>query len=445
MVCVSRMKQRVTFFTPKLNLITVYVLGFLFISLAISYNLWSNYKYRTVYEAAEAVVELSAEQVVAAEEAKISEEKDLNPEFIISEGDTLASILNEAGISKADANAFIAAFAKKYNPRKLNIGTVISFKFAEDSQFKLVMTSATINVSNLSKIEVANIDGKFIAIEVAVPLVRKVMKLSGVIKNSFIATAAELSIPHSAILGMIRAFSYDVDFQRDIKRGDKLEVILDQFYTEEGKMSHAGNILYSSLTVGDKKISIYQFTHDDGQVAYYNEKGESIKKEFLRTPINATRISSKFGSRNHPVLGYTKMHKGIDFAAPVGTPIIAAGSGVVEAAHRFGGYGKYIRIKHNSTYSTAYAHASHFAKGIRAGSKVSQGQVIAYVGTTGITTGPHLHYEVLENGKHINPLKFKFASKSEKLTGKDAEKFKQMKKKIDKNLTSGDNVEILGL
>jgi len=208
---------------------------------------------------------------------------------------------------------------------------------------------------------------------------------------------------------------------------------VDKFYTKDGKLSHTGDILYSSLTLGDKKISIYQFVHLDGQVAYYNEKGESIKKEFLRTPINAARISSKFGMRHHPVLGYSKMHQGIDFAAPVGTPILAAGGGIIESAnHNYGNYGRYVRIKHNSTYSTVYAHASRFAKGIKPGSKVVQGQVIAYVGTTGRSTGPHLHYEVLEHGKHINPLKFKFASNSEKLTGKILEQFKQNKKKIDK-------------
>ena len=140
--------------------------------------------------------------------------------------------------------------------------------------------------------------------------------------------------------------------------------------------------------------------------------------------------------RNHPVLGYTKMHKGVDFAAPVGTPILAAGGGTIEAATRFGGYGKYIRIKHNGTYSTVYGHASRFAKGIKPGVKVSQGQVIAYVGTTGVTSGPHLHYEVLERGRQINPLKFKFASNTEKLTGKLLELFKKNKKDIDKQLAS---------
>ncbi len=383
---------------------------------------------------------VSAAGFAVQQEMSIEEELNtdsLNPEFIINEGDTLSSILDEANISSADAVAIIEAFSKKYNPRKLNIGTAVEFHFDKKSDGAHAFNSMVVSVNNLKKISVSlNASNEFSAYELTIPLVKQVIHQQGAIKNSFIGTAVEMSIPSNAIMSMIRAFSYDVDFQRDIKQGDKLEVVMEKFYTEDGKLSHTGNILYSGLTLGDKKISIYHFVHPDGQVSYYNEKGESIKKEFLRTPINAARISSKFGMRSHPVLGYTKMHKGVDFAAPVGTPILAAGGGTVEAATRFGGYGKYIRIKHNATYSTVYGHASRFAKGIRPGAKVSQGQVIAYVGTTGVTSGPHLHYEVLERGKQINPLKFKFASNTEKLTGKLLELFKKNKKDIDKQLAS---------
>lgn len=361
----------------------------------------------------------------------------LNPEFVINEGDTLSSILDEANISAPRAAAIVEAFSKKYNPRKLNIGTAIEFHFDKQNDGSVAFNNMVVNVSNVKKISVSlNSNNEFSAIELTVPLVKHVEHQYGIIKNSFISTAIGLSIPSNAIMSMIRAFSYDVDFQRDIKQGDQLEVVMEKFYTEDGKLSHTGNILYSGLTLGDKKITIYNFVHPDGEIGYYNEKGESIKKEFLRTPVNAARISSKFGMRNHPVLGYSRMHKGVDFAAPVGTPILAAGAGTIEAATRFGSYGKYIRIKHNSTYSTVYGHASRFAKGIKPGVKVTQGQVIAYVGTTGVTSGPHLHYEVLERGKQINPLKFKFASNVEKLTGKLLAQFKQNKKDIDKQLVS---------
>lgn len=371
-----------------------------------------------------------------ASEAEILATDSLHPEFIINEGDTLGSILEEANISSNDANLIIKAFSSKYNPRKLNIGTVIEVNFTKPSDnLTPIFESMIVNITNLKRISVArNAKNEFIATEMLVPLVQQIVHQQGTIKNSVINTALELSVPANAIMSMIRAFSYDVDFQRDIKRGDKLEVVMEKFYTEDGKLSHTGNILYSSLTLSDRKISIYQMTDADGEISYYNEKGESIRKEFLRTPINAAKISSKFGMRNHPVLGYSRMHKGVDFSAPVGTPILAAGSGVVEVAKRYGNYGKYIRIKHNSTYSTAYGHASRFAKGITAGSKVKQGQVIAYVGMTGITSGPHLHYEVIEKGKQINPLKFKFASNSQKLTGKALEAFNNKKKLIAKYL-----------
>ncbi len=431
------MKQK-NFLESKSNLVVTYIFGacLLLFCLASGYKLW-HHRQNQVDEYSSGLEQesvLRQNTILQVEEELVDK---LHPEFIINDGDTLGSLLDEANINNTDSIALVDALSKKFNPRKLNIGTVITLNFDENATVAPILNSMIVSISSSKKIEVSrNTNGDFTAYEVVVPLVRQVVHKSSVIKNSFIATATELSIPSNAIMGMIRAFSYDVDFQRDIKRGDKLEVVMDKFYTEDGKLSHTGNILYSSLILGDKKISVYQFIHPDGEVAYYNEKGESIKKEFLRTPVNAAKISSKFGMRQHPVSGYTKMHKGIDFAAPVGTPILAAGSGVVEAATRFGGYGKYIRIKHNNTYSTVYGHASRFAKGIKVGSKVVQGQVIAYVGTTGVTTGPHLHYEVLESGKQINPLKFKFASNSAKLTGKALESFKENKKKIDKHLAS---------
>jgi murein DD-endopeptidase MepM/ murein hydrolase activator NlpD len=369
-------------------------------------------------------------------EKDIVEGVNLHPEFVISEGDTLASIFAEASINNNDSAAMVDAFSKKINPRKLSIGTSIVINFIKNSSGDLVLEGAVITISNNKEIKITrNVSGKFSALEVQVPLVKKVEYRKGIIKNSFNAAAIELSVPTNAIFGMVRAFSYDVDFQRDIKNGDKLEVLMDKFYTSNGKISHNGDVLYSSLTLKGKKISIYLYKDLMGDVAYYNDKGESIKKEFLRTPINAARISSKFGMRSHPVLGYTRMHKGVDFAAPVGTPILAAGGGVVEVARRNGQYGKYVRIKHNASYSTAYAHISRFANGIKSGSKVKQGQVIAYVGMTGVTNGPHLHYEVIEKGRHINPLKFKSASSSGKLSGKDLELFKKTKKLIDKKLS----------
>ncbi len=418
------------FLDSKSNSLSVYILGIFLIVVCLitSYKVWHRY---STMEAPETISETSKE---AALQEELLDNSSLHPEFIINDGDTLGSILDEAGIKNNEANSIIEAFSKKFNPRKLNIGTVITINFNEDRTLKTMI----VDINNLKKIEVSrNLNNEFTATEIIIPLIKKIEKKSGEIKNSFISTALRLSIPSNVIMEMIRAFSYDFDFQRDIKQGDKLEVVMDKFYTEDGKFSHTGDVLYSSITTKDRKINIYKFTNSNGQKAYYNEKGENIRKEFLRTPINAAKISSKFGLRRHPVLGYSKMHKGIDFAAPVGTPILAAGSGVIESVlNHYSNYGKYIKIKHSNSYSTVYAHASRFAPGIKPGAKVNQGQVIAYVGLTGVTTGAHLHYEVIENGKHINPLKFKFASSSEKLTGKELEQFKQSIKKIENFLAN---------
>jgi murein DD-endopeptidase MepM/ murein hydrolase activator NlpD len=361
---------------------------------------------------------------------------DLHPEFVISDGDTLGSVFAEAGVSNSDSTAIIDAFSRKVDPRKLSIGTSVVLNYFKSPAGDLELEGTVITISNSKKIKISkNIEGKFSALELQIPLIKKIEYRKGVIKNSFNATARELSIPSNAIVGMVRAFSYDIDFQRDIKSGDKLEVLMDKFYNSDEKLAHNGDVVYASLTLRGKKISIYLYKNINGDVAYYNEKGESIRKEFLRTPVNTVRVSSKFGMRNHPVLGYTRMHKGVDFAAPIGTPILAAGSGTIEVAKRNGQYGKYVRIKHNALYSTAYAHISRFANGIKPGAKVKQGQVIAYVGMTGVTDGPHLHYEVIEKGKQINPLKFKSASSSGKLLGKDLELFKRTRKQIEKQIS----------
>jgi len=433
-------QKRIIESRPNLIIACTFSFIVLLCCLAAGYKFWLNNQDSTIDGYSIEQELLSNDIALEQSSSSITEQEminELNHEFIINDGDTLGSILEEANISSNDSSAIITAFSKKYSPKKLNIGTVIEINLAKGSNNSAaILDNMVVNVSNLKKISVAlNASNEYIATEIVVPVVEKIIYQQGSIKNSFISTASELSIPANAVMSMIRAFSYDVDFQRDIKRGDKLEVVMEKFYTEDGKLSHTGNILYSSLTLSDRKISIYQMTDENGEVSYYNEKGESIKKEFLRTPVNAAKISSKFGMRNHPVLGYSRMHKGVDFAAPIGTPILAAGSGTVEAAKRFGGYGKYIKIKHNGTYSTVYGHASKFAKGIKVGSKVKQGQVIAYVGMTGITSGPHLHYEVLQNNKQINPLKFKFASNSQKLTGKSLELFKKQKKKVEKYFT----------
>ncbi|MCK5275569.1 MAG: M23 family metallopeptidase, partial [Alphaproteobacteria bacterium] len=223
----------------------------------------------------------------------------------------------------------------------------------------------------------------------------------------------------------IRIFSWDVDFQRDIRKGDGFEVMYERFFDDNGELAHNGEVVYASLTLSGKRHAVYRHILKNGDVDYFDEKGQSAKKALMRTPIDGARLSSGFGKRKHPILGYTKMHKGLDFAAPRGTPIYAAGNGTVNYAGKKGGYGNYVRIRHNGTYQTAYAHMSGIARGVRKGKRVNQGQVIGYVGTTGRSTGNHLHYEVIRNGKFINSRRMHLPS-GKALKGDDLAAFTAM-------------------
>ncbi len=232
------------------------------------------------------------------------------------------------------------------------------------------------------------------------------------------------------MIELMRAFSYDVDFQREIQPGDKFDLVYEAFYDNEGRMAKTGNILVASLSLSGTPLSLYSFTPSSGFTDFFDEKGQAVRKALLRTPVDGARLSSGFGVRKHPILGYNKMHKGLDFAAPSGTPIYAAGDGVIERIGRNGGYGKYIRIRHHSGYKTAYAHMKGYGKGVKKGKRVKQGQIIGYVGTTGRSTGPHLHYEVLVNNKQVNPRKIKLPA-GEKLKKQDLKNFQAHRADMD--------------
>src|SRR5690606_35971927 len=229
--------------------------------------------------------------------------------------------------------------------------------------------------------------------------------------------------PASVVQDMIRIYSFSVDFQRDLQEGDKFEVLYTAKVDDNGKVYSAGDMTYARLTLSGKEYPIYRYEDATGHVDYYRPDGTSNRRGLIKTPINGARMSSGFGMRRHPVLGYSKMHKGVDFAAPTGTPIYAAGDAVVLKAGWFSSYGNYIRLSHSGALGTAYGHLSRIAKGIRPGVRVKQGQVIGYVGTTGRSTGPHLHYEVLISGKQVNPNSVKVPTAAQ-LAGKELHKFK---------------------
>lgn len=255
--------------------------------------------------------------------------------------------------------------------------------------------------------------------------------VAGTIQQSLYMDAKKEGAPLTTTNKFVRLISHNIDFQRSIQAGDRFELFMNLFYDAENDRNIDGDILYGALHLKSGTHDIYRYAMKSGDVHYYNRQGKGTAKALLKTPVPGARISGVFGMRKrHPVLGYSKMHRGVDFAAPRGTPILCAGDGVVERASRYGSYGNYIRVRHNKEYATAYAHLHKYGKGVRRGQRVKQGQVIGYVGTTGRSTGPHLHYEVLRYGKQINPQKLKLPSQKV-LTGKELAAFRKQKRGID--------------
>jgi murein DD-endopeptidase MepM/ murein hydrolase activator NlpD len=240
----------------------------------------------------------------------------------------------------------------------------------------------------------------------------------------------QAGVPHDLLLETIKVLSFEVDFQRDIRAGDQFELFYDIYRDDDGEMAKSGAIDFAKLTLSGKAMSFYRFTPKSGVADLFSADGKSIRRALLQTPVDATRISSGFGMRRHPILGYSTLHRGVDFAAASGSPVQAAGDGVVVAAGPFGSYGNYVRIKHDSSYSTAYAHLQRFARGVRVKSRVHQGEIIGYVGATGRATGPHLHYEVLKNDVQLNPRGLRLPS-GETLSGDDMKRFKAQQQDID--------------
>ncbi len=362
----------------------------------------------------------------------------------VNSGDNLMTLLIGAGIKRAEAHRAIEAMERVYSPRKIKPGFRITVETRPPGAGRLRPLNSPLapepgqlsgfsfvpDVERIVAVVRRGQNSEFEARITKRPLTIRQVYRTRTIESSLYQSAVQAGLRANVIDQLIRIYSYDVDFQRDIRAGDRFEVIFNSYDDDTGAEVKSGDILYSKLTLSGTDIRLYRFEQGTGFDDYYNEKGQSAKKALMRTPIDGARLSSRFGRRKHPVLGYTKLHKGIDFAAPRGTPIYAAGDGMVERANRFGSYGNYIRIRHAGGLKTAYAHLKGFAAGISANKRVKQGQVIGYVGTTGRSTGPHLHYEVLRNGRQINPLKIKVSS-GKPLTGEDKVRFATEREKID--------------
>ena len=347
--------------------------------------------------------------------------------YAVKSGDTLGRILKRAGANAQTADAAIRALKGTFDPRNLKIGQTVSVAFSAPERFD----GFEIPLDYARRIQVAPApEGGFKAHEIERDFETQATRAEGVINWSLFAAGSEAQVPARVMAELVRAFSWDVDFQRDIRKNDRFEVMYERKVDAGGQVVHNGRIVFAALTLSGQRKPIYLHQLASGNWDYFDDKGQSAKKALMRTPIDGARLSSSFGKRKHPILGYTKMHKGTDFAAPRGTPIYAAGDGTVEAAGRNGAYGNYVRIRHNSEYATAYAHMKSVKRGVSKGGRVRQGQVIGFVGTTGRSTGPHLHYEIMRNKRQVNPMRVKMPS-GKKLAGTELAKFSTARDSLD--------------
>jgi murein DD-endopeptidase MepM/ murein hydrolase activator NlpD len=353
--------------------------------------------------------------------------------YLIKNNDSIEKILKKFNIKDSDVkNISIKLKEKKlsniYSGRKLSL----VYKKLDNNTNTVV--NLVYPVSNTSSIEIRKANNNFLVKENILQLYKKEVVVRNVIKNNLYSAAVDVGVEPNIIIEFARIYGFEVDFQRDIRKGDWFEILYEKFEDDNNKVRDTGKIIYASMYVNGEEINLYNFKYKN-DVEYYDIKGKSITKSLMKTPINGARLSSSFGLRKHPILGYNKMHRGTDFAAPSGTPIMASGSGTVTRARWCGGGGNCVKIKHNSTYETIYAHMKAFAKGIKEGRKVKQGQIIGYVGSTGMSTGPHLHYEVIVNNKKVNSQRLKLPS-GKTLKGDARETFELERIKIDLKLSS---------
>jgi len=350
-------------------------------------------------------------------------------EHKISEGETFDKILNKYSITSNEIIKIKKNLDLDYNLN--NLKTNLNIKLTIDESNNKKITSFIFPVSRTKKILLTrNLETDLFNKQIIITnLNKKIIFQEGKISQSLYKTAIDLNIQPNIIIEFARIYGFQVDFQRDIRKNDIFQIMYEVFEDDNGKVFETGNIVFADLKLNGMNNSLYFFDKKNSK-GHYDENGKSVKKALMKTPINGARLSSAFGMRKHPIDGYNKMHKGTDFAAPMGTPIMASGDGVITRARWCGGGGNCIKIKHNSTYETIYAHMKNFARGIREGVRVKQGQIIGYVGSTGNSTGPHLHYEVVEGGKKINSQKLKLPS-GKTLKGEERKLFEVEKIKLD--------------
>ena len=354
-------------------------------------------------------------------------------EYLIQNNDSVEKILNKFDINASEIKVISKNLKQKkltniYAGRKLSL-ILKKLENGENSMINLIYP-----INNTLNIEIRKNKKMFLIKENVLQLYKKEVVIKSEIKNNLYSAAVKSGIEPNIIVEFARIFGFEVDFQRDIRKGDWFEILYERFEDDNNIVQDTGKIIYASMYVNGEEINLYNFKSNN-ETGYYDIKGKSIVKSLMKTPINGARLSSSFGKRKHPILGYTKLHTGTDFAAPSGTPIMASGSGKITRARWCGGGGNCVKIKHNSTYETIYAHMKNFARGTKEGRKVKQGLVIGYVGSTGMSTGPHLHYEVVVNGKKVNSQKLKLPS-GKILKGEERKNFEIKRIKIDLKISS---------
>jgi len=354
-----------------------------------------------------------------------------NLNYEIKNGDTIQKILKKLKVQNNEIQTVINQYKKYGNPNQLLVGNIINIiieKNLTTNKNFIVKFSVPITKSTTIAI-IRDEDNKITSQKIITKLYKKKTLAENIITKNLYSSAIEAKINPDTIIEFARIFGFEIDFQRDIRKNDYFKIIYEKYFDENGEFIKSGSILFAHMSVNGREISLYKFG-DDKNYGYFDINGKSVEKALMKTPINGARLSSSFGMRKHPISGFTKMHQGTDFAAPMGTPIMASGTGTVTRAKWCGGGGNCIKIKHNSTYDTIYAHMKSFAKGIKVGKKVRQGQIIGFVGSTGMSTGPHLHYEVIINGQKVNSQKLQLPS-GKVLKGDEREKFEIHRIKTD--------------
>ena len=390
-------------------------------------------------------LKLSEEDLIAPETIRAEDQAELKPAesmltakavgvnedmITIEKGDNFIGILTKMGLEYSEATNIYTVYKKVYDARNLKSGQILNISSVTDSKYHdmtvitKIMTEPT---SGTRYIVERTSDGKYEARVEQDDLLSEVKAVSGKINGTLVSSMKNAGVPQNVVGNFVNIFSYSVDFRRDLHAGDSFEVRYERSLAPNGSVVKTGDIVYAALMLGKTKVELYRFKDSSGNVDYYDEKGMALKKTLDRKPLEhrKARVSSKFGSRFHPILKKYAMHSGVDYAAPMGSKVYASGDGVITKAKWVNGYGNYVVIRHNSEYSTGYGHLKGYAKGIRPGVRVKQGQVIAYVGSTGRSTGPHLHFEVIKNGQKVDPLKIKAAT-GENLSGAKLTAFKKV-------------------